>query len=224
MTTVGEAIKEARKRRGLVQKDVAKAVGVSVAAVGQWERSDNALTMENLRAVCGFLKIDPVSAHRGEVRYLEESPDLNEVEQVTDPGPVAFGPRDVPVEGVGIGGDGADFEFIGDVIDYARRPPGIAAVRNVFAIHVLGDSMSPRFEVGDLAYCGGRHAVPGDDVVIELQGEPGGSRRGYVKRLVQRTAKELIVRQFNPAIELRFPMKEVKAIHRVIPFKELLGF
>lgn len=222
---VGTVIRTARKARGLVQKDVAKELGVTTAAVGQWERGENSLTMENLRGIGVVLGIDPSAAFQGELRYIEENPELVEVEQVSEPAQQNFGPRDVPIQAIAIGGDDDEFEFVGDVIDYARRPPGIAHLKNVFAVHILGTSMSPRFEPGELTYCGGRQALPGDDVVIELhprQGET--SRPGLVKRLVQRTAKEVIVRQFNPATELRYPASQVKTVHRIIPWKELLGF
>lgn len=225
-STVGQVIKEARKQRGYVQRQVADAAKVSVQAVGQWERGDNDISMEKLRSVAAFLRIDAMAANNGDLRFVDTAEPLNEVEQVTDLGGMPnMGPRDVEVLGVGVGGDDSDFSFNGEVVERVRRPPGIAHVRNVFAVHVVGDSMWPKFEPGELLYCGGRPPVPGDYVVIEefpSENHPKG--KGFIKRLDKRTPAKLTCHQFNPAGPVEFDAYAIKAIHRVIPLRELLGY
>lgn len=223
---VGQVIKEARKQRGYVQRQVAEAAKVSVQAVGQWERGDNDISMDKLRSVAAFLRIDPVAANTGELRFVDATEPLNEVEQVTDFGEMPhMGPRDVEVLGVSVGGDDADFSFNGEVVERVRRPPGVAHVRNVFAVHVVGDSMSPKFEPGELLYCGGRPPVPGDYVVIEeFPDDTHPKGKGYIKRLDKRTPGKLVCWQFNPASALEFDAYAIKAVHRVIPLRELLGY
>ncbi|WP_223998427.1 helix-turn-helix transcriptional regulator [Aureimonas sp. SA4125] len=223
--TVGSVIRTARKSRGFVQRQLADVADVSIAAVGQWERGANDITMENLRKVAVLLGIDAEAANRGELRYVDAPVLLNEVERVTDSGFPTLGPMDIPVSGVSVGGDDADFTFNGQIVDHVRRPPGLINLKNVFALHVLGDSMAPRFEPADLVYCGGRPAVPGDDVVIEMfpsADSPAG--KGYIKRLISRSASVIVVRQFNPPREIEFDPYEMKAMHRVIPWREVLGF
>lgn len=222
---IGKVLRDARKQRGFVQRQVADAAGVTIQAVGQWERGDNEIAMENLRQVAAFLRIDAVAASRGELRMFDGDEPANEVQRVSDVGIPDLGPRDVEVLGVIVGGEDEDFRFNGEVIDTVRRPPGIANLRNVFAVHVLGSSMYPRFEPGDLLYCGGREPVPGDDVVIERRPSrerPAGG--GYIKRLQRRSASTLECTQFNPEKVLTFDTRDLKAVHRVIPLKELLGF
>jgi phage repressor protein C with HTH and peptisase S24 domain len=127
--------------------------------------------------------------------------------------------------GASVGGDDGDFTFNGQVIGYVRRPPGIATLNDVFAVHVIGDSMEPRFEPGDMIYCSTRTPVPGDDIVIEMfpaEGETVG--KAFIKRLVRRTKSEIVCRQYNPARELVFSPYEVKSVFRVIPLRELVGF
>lgn len=51
-------------------RDVAKAVGVSISAVGQWERNEDTPSTDNLRKVCQFLRIDPGAALIGRVHDL----------------------------------------------------------------------------------------------------------------------------------------------------------
>jgi phage repressor protein C with HTH and peptisase S24 domain len=222
---IGIAIRTARKRRGLVQRNIAEHVGVKTAAVGQWEIGTNLPSTENLVRTAEKLRVDPTALTRGELIYLGDD-DLGDAEIVTDLTPAnALGPMDLEVRGVAYGGDEGDFSFNGEVASYIRRPPGIANVRNVFALNLLSDSMEPRFSAGEVIVCGGREPVPGDDVVIEMfpenEGEAG---KAFVKRLLRRTSKDIVVKQFNPERELIFDRYGVKTLWRVIPTKELLGF
>ncbi len=221
---VGAAIRTARKRRGLVQRNIAEFLGIEVAAVGMWESGKNMPSAENSFRVAAFLNIDPVALSRGEVAYLKDD-GLADAEIISDPAPLDAGPKDVEMLGVTYGGDDGDFQFNGEVTEYVRRPPGIANVKNVFALYVLSDSMAPRYEPGEVIYCGTREPIPGDYVVIEMhpeiEGQPG---KAFIKRLKQRTGKEIIVEQFNPPKLIPFDRYTVKNIWRVIPNKELFGF
>lgn len=223
--TVGSVLRAARKQKRYVLREVATAVGVSTQAVGNWETDKNEISMENLRAAATFLGIDPVAASGGRLRWSSPSEDLSEVEQVTSSGTPNFGPRDVEVRGVSVGGDDADFSFNGEVIEMVRRPPGIATLTNVFAAYVVGTSMIPRFMPGELTYAGGRPPVAGDDVIIEMFPEEGRTAgKAFIKRLLRRSQNQIVVEQFNPPKELVFNPYEIKGMHRVIPLKELLGY
>lgn len=134
-------------------------------------------------------------------------------------------PRDVPIMGNAYGGDEADFCFTGQITDYARRPPRIERDSTVFGIYVSGNSMSPRFTEGELVYASSaRPAAIGDYVIVELKPKrEGDDTLGYIKQLTKRTASKLIVRQLSPEKTIEFDLKRVKAVHRVIPWTELLG-
>jgi phage repressor protein C with HTH and peptisase S24 domain len=92
-------------------------------------------------------------------------------------------------------------------------------------LYVRNDSMAPKFEEGERLYVDPhRTPRPSDYVVVELHGtEHGDPGKGFVKRLVRRTASRLVVAQFNPPKELEFDLREVKSLHRIIPADELLG-
>lgn len=113
----------------------------------------------------------------------------------------------------------------GQLIDYARRPPGIAGSKTVFCVYVQGDSMAPWRQPGELVYLNpDRPARPGDYVVVELQGENGEPAPALLKRLVSVSAKELTLEQFNPAKrDIKINRNKVKRIIRVIDWMELLG-
>jgi phage repressor protein C with HTH and peptisase S24 domain len=222
---VGAAIRTARKRRNLVMKDIAKHVGKDVAAIGNWETGRNLPSTENLLKTAEFLRVDPSALGRGEVIFLDEGESLNEVEVITESAPLQMGAMDVRILGVAAGGDDGDFTLNGEVQGYARRPPGIVGLTNVFAVHIISDSMVPRYDPGELQYCGGRAPVPGDHVVIEMYPEEGSNTgKAYIKKLVERSKGKLICEQYNPPKRIPFDAYSVKNMWRIIPPRELFGF
>lgn len=143
------------------------------------------------------------------------------------PAPASL-PRDVPVLGTAVGGQdresGGDFLFNGDVIDHVRRPPGIAAMRDVFAFYVIGTSMEPWRRDGGLAYVTPRRPLrAGDHALIELHptrdGEAGAA---MVKRFVGRTPTKLRLAQYNPAREFDVDAARVKNIYRIAEWEDLI--
>lgn len=224
---VGAAIRQARKQRSKVMRQIAEHLGVNVAAVGNWEAGQNMPSTDNLYRTAEFLNVDPAALGRGEVVFIDrdEAEPPADAEFVSSAMPAAMGPLDVPIRGNTVGGDDGDFTFNGEVAGMARRPPGIMHLRNVWALHVLSESMVPRYDPGEMIYVGGREPVPGDHVVIETfpaEGDKVG--KSYVKKLIRRTASQVIVEQYNPKKELTFDRYAVKSIWRVIPTRELLGF
>lgn len=222
----GEALKQARLAKGLRLREVADAMDppVSTQAVSNWEAGQS-ITMPNLIGVCLFLEIDPIAANEGRL-VPKENPGLADPDATT-PQRVPFpqtGPRDIEVRGVTVGGDDADFYFNGQVVNMAARPNGIRNARDVFALVVVGESVSPRYFPGEIVYCQKVPAVPGDYVVIEMYPERDESAgKSFIKRLVQRKGATLICQQHNPDKTLEFDMGLVKDVFRIIPPNELLG-
>jgi phage repressor protein C with HTH and peptisase S24 domain len=131
----------------------------------------------------------------------------------------------VPVHGTVVGGAEGDFEMNGAVVDYVRRPPGIAGTRDVFALYVTGDSMEPRYRPGDLVYVNpARPPRSGDDVVIELLPAAGsGAGPAFVKTLRARAPAAWICEQYNPPRQLEYPLERVRQVLRIMTLTELLG-
>ena len=150
-------------------------------------------------------------------------------------------PRDIPVVGSALG---ADIEFtengdtvvaevtdlyLNEVHDYARRPPSLAKRRDVYALTVVGSSMSDRYDPGDPVYVDPKTTPRiGDDVVVYLRRSDGdGGEQVHsvlIKRLNKRTSSYLELQQFNPRQAFCVPTKDVAMIHRVIPFREMALF
>ena len=122
------------------------------------------------------------------------------------PAPASL-PRDVPLRGIAVGGDDGSFEFNGEIVDYVLRPPGIARARDVFAVYVVGDSMAPRYEEGDLVFVHpGRPPHSGCDVLVELLEEETEPGPCLIKRLVPAHAQPDSAATVQPAAQrLRVP-------------------
>lgn len=142
--------------------------------------------------------------------------------------PLATMPRDLPVYGTAAGsnGDGAFLFSQQDVVDYVRRPAGLASNKVVYGVYVEGDSMEPALAQGDLIIADpGKKPRPGDRVVIVCAaGEhDGDGQTAFVKVFVRQTPDQLIVKQFNPPREIVFDRARVASVHRILTTAELMG-
>jgi phage repressor protein C with HTH and peptisase S24 domain len=214
----GQRLRERRKALGLDVSELAQAIGVSQPAVSQWEIGVTAPSRKKVGKLAQILRV-PVS-------WLVTDEDaLQAATQPAAPTTIAALPIDVPVLGVAVGGSDGDFRLNGQVVDYVRRPPGIASLKNVYGLWLVGDSMSPWNKDGDLIYVSpARPPVMGDHVVVQLQdtadGEPG---LAMVKLLIGKTPTQLKLGQYNPTREFNLALTKVKSVHKVLSLRELLG-
>jgi phage repressor protein C with HTH and peptisase S24 domain len=214
----GQRLRERRKALGLDVSELAQAIGVSQPAVSQWEIGVTAPSRKKVGKLAQILRV-PVS-------WLLTDEDAQQAaNQPAAPTTIAALPIDVPVLGVAVGGNDGDFRLNGQVVDYVRRPPGIASLKNVYGLWLVGDSMSPWNKDGDLIYVSpARPPVMGDHVVVQLQdtadGEPG---LAMVKLLIGKTPTQLKLGQYNPTREFNLALTKVKSVHKVLSLRELLG-
>lgn len=209
----GMHLRALRLARGLTMAELAERIGVSQPAISQWESGREKPGRESLQKLSVQLGVSP--------------------EELTTPSPPARiaqpqthqMPADVPVFGTAVGGESGDFSFNGEVIDYVRRPYGVAQARNVYALWVTGESMAPWNQRGDLIYVTPtRPPAIGDHVVVELSAtHPGEAGTAMVKLLVCQTPTHIRLRQYNPAREFSIPRTRVKALHKVLSLRELMG-
>lgn len=133
-------------------------------------------------------------------------------------------PQDIPVLGTAAGGDSGAFQLqSGNPIDHVRRPPGVASAVDVYAIYIVGDSMTPRFDEGELIYVSGkRPARPGDYVVVQTEAEDG-EVSAWCKKLVRKSGSAITLEQFNPPRTFDIPVRQARAVHRVLTTNDLFG-
>lgn len=133
----------------------------------------------------------------------------------------------LPLHGTAIGGTlddlGEDVDLVelhlGEVLDWLKRPASLARDPDAYALTVLNDSMTPKFEPGDQVAVSPRAPVSiGDYVIVQLRAadaEDERVRMVLIKRLVRRSASFVELAQFNPEVTFQVDIKRVCAIHRV---------
>jgi phage repressor protein C with HTH and peptisase S24 domain/DNA-binding XRE family transcriptional regulator len=195
---LGDALRAARRARGLTLEQVAEQLEISHQAVGQWEKGRTEPSTANLMKVASLYRTDIRQLTHGMVEVMQVprigSGDSASVVEDRRPGVGNFDPefdappeerpnarvigeralrqmpRDIEVLGTAVGGSAGDFRFNGETVEWVRRPPGVANVKGIYAVRVVNESMVPRFEEGELVYVN-PHRRPrlGEYVVIELQ-------------------------------------------------------
>jgi phage repressor protein C with HTH and peptisase S24 domain len=240
MNALGKLIRAARAAKGLTQTEVGALANVTYAAVGQWESGRTRPSPEHIREIAGPLGMDLDEALRLRAMAETESEPRSPKSAGTngsrlplssvapDPASPLYSAQlelDVPVHGTAAGGVSGDFALNGETVDWVRRPPGIQRAQRVYAIRVVGNSMSPRYEDNDLVYVSAtRTPALGDFVIVELLPEEGSPDvPGYIKRLLRRTPTKIICEQYHPAGEVSFHLARVKKVHRVYTNNELFG-
>lgn len=136
----------------------------------------------------------------------------------------------VPLLGTAFGGEWSDDGNVemtelrlAEILDYLARPPSLAGDDQAYALEIIGESMSPRYEPGEQVFVSPKAPVHiGDDVIVQLRAN--GDEHSditdqvvevLIKRLVRRTSTYYELRQFNPDMTFKVPVASVLRIHRV---------
>ena len=123
----------------------------------------------------------------------------------------------VPVYGQAVGGVDGEFVMNGNRLEDVFSPPSLSSVTGAYAVYVAGESMEPRYFDGEIVFVNPlKRARRGDFVVAQVQAEEHGPVLAYVKRFVRWNAEELVLAQYNPEKELRFPAGQVISVHLVV--------
>ncbi|MBY3073430.1 helix-turn-helix transcriptional regulator [Rhizobium laguerreae] len=124
--------------------------------------------------------------------------------------------RTIPVYGQAVGGVDGEFLMNGSVLYEVKAPPAIASIPDAYAVQVAGDSMSPRYDDGEICYVDPRRRVKkGDYVIVQIRNDEHGPLLAYVKKFIRQNSIELVLEQFNPAKELRFASGTVVSVHYI---------
>ncbi|HZP98938.1 MAG TPA: helix-turn-helix domain-containing protein [Reyranella sp.] len=209
--TLGEAIRAARKAKGLTQQQLGDAFEISKSAVNMWESGKNVPDLRKLGRLIQILDLDPAVATglaeaqaSGEPAIAGRSPIM--------PLGAPIGRPDLPVWASAQAGDDGALVLTPDPIDYIRRSDRMTGVRDAYAFYVIGASMSPAIEHGDQVVVNPHLPVrPGNDCVFIQQGPEG--MLALVKRLVRPGADQWKVRQFNPNREFELSRKKWGKAH-----------
>jgi phage repressor protein C with HTH and peptisase S24 domain len=216
-------LKEMLERPGYSQAGLAAALGRNPSAVNRMVRGERQIKASELPIIMKYLG-EPIGA----ATAAAPPPNARFAEDAALPPYRSEMPKDVPVYGTVVGGEGnhlVDFELNGAVVDYVRRPPRLASRSDVFAAYVQGDSMIHWREPGQLVYV--ESAKPPrvmDYVLVELRPQAGeATRPAMIKRLLAVTPTKLRLRQYNPPRDFDIDRRTVLRLYRVLDWDELLG-
>lgn len=115
--------------------------------------------------------------------------------------------RDLPVYAAVEGGDGSMI-ITWEPVEWNARPAPLVNVRGGYGIYVVGDSMFPAFEPGDVALVNPHIPPSPQRNAVFFQDNPNDGTKGMIKRLRRITSTEWLVEQHNPAREFALPRSE----------------
>lgn len=208
-------IDELRRSRGLSRTAVARAAGLDPSMIRKLEQrgphaSLRADTARRLAAALG------VSA----TTFLDHAQDDAAPARSAAPD---SGLGDVPVLGTakGSAGEGA-FSLVDEAIEYVTRPAGLSRARDVYALYVQGESMSPRFEPGDLVFVHPKRPPRfGDYIILQVQMYDTAGIQTYIKRLIRQSDSKIEVEQLNPHLRVEWKPRVILRLHKVLTPNEL---
>jgi phage repressor protein C with HTH and peptisase S24 domain len=120
----------------------------------------------------------------------------------------ASGGRDFPIYASARGGNEGALVMDSTPIQYIARPDPLLTVASAFGVYVVGESMSPAYEQGDIALVHpGLPARRGADVIL-TRPDAHGASDALIKRLVGWTESDWILEQYNPPREFALPRAE----------------
>ena len=179
-------------RAGLSQADLARHLRLAPSAVSRMLKGDR--QMKLLEA-----------APEGPRRRGRPPLATTQLRQMT-------GTEPIPVRSAARGGGDQEMFLEDGPIGYTPRPSNLNGVRGAYAIYMIGDSMEPRYQQGWLLHVNPfKPAIRGRDVVVYKK-----DKAALIKQFVGWERDALVLRQLNPARELKIPREEVAELHLVV--------
>jgi phage repressor protein C with HTH and peptisase S24 domain len=202
---IGKRIESAMKRAGKKPVDIAKRLKITESAVSQWFAKDTGPKSVRLSELASFLGTtvdDLITEHESS---LLAPPSAG---AAGPPMALSTGRPDLAVYASAAGGPEGAWVLSGDAIAWIHRDQRLQGVRDAFACYVVGESMFPAYEQGNLLLV--NPAVPpnaGDDCLL-IQEAADGARYALIKRLVRFNSTSWTVKQWNPDKTFTLPRKQ----------------
>jgi Peptidase S24-like len=122
--------------------------------------------------------------------------------------------RDFPVFAAARGGDSGSVVMENEPVALIFRPEPLATVKSAYGVYVVGESMSPAYEQGDIALVHPGLPPRREIDVILTKVDSHGTPEVLIKHLVGWSDTDWLVRQYNPAREFNLARQdwEIKTI------------
>ncbi|HEV2678168.1 MAG TPA: helix-turn-helix domain-containing protein [Aliidongia sp.] len=215
-------LREFREQASLSMQALATRVGTTAPQINKLEKGERRLTLDWMTRLATALGIEakdllpPTAESHLAVGGVMPPPSMG---SEAAPGPIlpARDPRDlIPVRSAARGGEEQEMFLEDGPIDYIARPHSLLHVRDAYSIYMIGESMIPRFRPGQLLHVNPyKPPQVGAGVVVTKT-----NNVVLIKEFVRRTETTLLLKQYNPAAELKYPLGEVRDLHTVVGLDE----
>ncbi len=222
-TPFGNAIKAARLRMGLKQWELAKSLGVTRAAVGQWEAGVNEPSTHNLLKAISILKLNLDLATHGALiveqqSYYGMSPNsgIDRPVGVFD-FPVLFHVSDEDARVYNIYNDAPYF--------YVRRFEFFKDYPGLYAMFFSTVALSPKYEINDVVYVDpNKRPLAGEYAVLHFKKEAKPDFRSYkiVRRVLFIDSERVILSRLRADIQEEWPLSSFVTTDTVVREYELI--
>jgi len=200
--TLGQRVRERRLELGLSQPQLAKKVGgITYQAIQQLERGGGTKHLVGIARALGT-----------NAEFLQDghgpTPSKRTLNQALDP---------LKVLGMAeCGRDGWSL-WNGETIDLVERPASLRDVPNAYAVYVVGTSMVPRYNPGEVVHVHpGKPVTLGAYVLLQRRGKRGEPPVAVIKRLAKRTGAKVVLEQYNPPDLIEITNSDIVSMHRVV--------
>jgi len=216
-------LREIREQAGLSMQALATLVGTTAPQINKLEKGERRLTLDWMTRLATALGIEPkdllppaTAKPRPSVPTIGSGMPAAS-DGAPGPTPPPRDPRDlIPVRSAARGGNEQEMFLEDGAIDYIPRPYVLAGVLDAYSVYMIGDSMTPRFRPGQLLHVNPyKPARPGTGVVVNKTNDTV-----LIKEFVRRSEDRLYLRQYNPAAELDYPLREIRDMHVVVGLDE----
>ena len=124
--------------------------------------------------------------------------------------------RDFPVYGAAQGGPSGAMAMSSDPIQHIVRPDPLVTVKSSYGVYVVGESMAPAYEQGDIALVHRGLPPKRHSDVILVRRELDGTPHALIKHLIGWTEENWRVRQYNPPLDYNLPRDEWKEVETIV--------
>jgi transcriptional regulator with XRE-family HTH domain len=201
---------EALDKAGLSQADLARHLTLAPSAVSRMLRGERQMKLSEAVKVAQFLGVtqEEVLAHASD----ESAPPPAEHGRRGRPprstsSTLSVRQDAIPIRGITPAGTAAN-----EPVGYTTRPSNLTGVRDAYAMYMVGEALSPRYEQGWLLHVNPhKPATRGRDVVVI-------KRDGVIliKQFVGWEDDTLVLRQLHPSETTRLPRDEVVECHLIV--------
>jgi len=188
--SLGERIMKARIKAGLTQAELARMLGVTRPAVGQWEKDKTSPSFEKLREIAKLTGVTPQSLFFDQEAVVA---DTSAVYQPSEVSRLEARVRAVPEISSVQAGAWTEVGYVEEDLAEAKHwPCPVECSEHTFALRVEGDSMAPTYPRGSIIFVDPEvPAISGKKVVAKLVNEDRATFKQYIEDGGQKMLKAM---------------------------------